>query len=558
LPEGIQQLVDAEMVTVTQARDAFFPFVSIPAEVRAQLFDAVERAVRDHYAASADERLNLVTLKGIIGGAALPLSKPVTPADADHHEERPLFDGKDHAKKCKCKGPTLLYRHWGVPQTRCFNPEWWNGKQQAARKAAEREEERRQAEAGRRQEEAQRRADEAKANGGDAPPPPVAVEDARTLYPYAVALTDSASDFRRMALLVDPTLLPAESLRVVERWEPHRAAHSLICTDRESLQGATEAGRAARLELIRRLTEERNANEREEAGKLDLRSPDVLADLLTALPHVPDTALARVADQHALTVPPHGIKREDWLALPKRDLQLFARIVVLRARAGTLTNYRDPVEYEAEQRLHDSYNAKLEAVRALVSLPRPAYLQRMESLAERFYQGYGPLAAQVEAGELSEAAGEAIQGLQEIVSSMRALYDEAAADGAEMGPLSMDDVRERFDALAAAYEARHGTPSTVDDSEEGAPAPEGDGVESAIEAPSAHAEGDAAPVSDTAEPAPAPAAVEPDTDARAVLTESVGEPNAAPDAEPQPTATDELAPRRTRGRKGTGEQLAAS
>jgi ParB/RepB/Spo0J family partition protein len=159
LPGNIQRLVSEGLVSKTQARDAFLPFAEIPEEVRGgwnpdeegaeppvyqqgerpKVFDAVEMAVREHFA-NGGGALNLPELKAIIGAAALVHSRPLTPADADHTEERPLFDASDHGKKCKCNAPRWHYRKWPNEQGRCFG-EYWTKKQDAAKKAQRAEQE---------------------------------------------------------------------------------------------------------------------------------------------------------------------------------------------------------------------------------------------------------------------------------------------------------------------------------------------------------------------------------------------------------------------------------
>jgi ParB/RepB/Spo0J family partition protein len=496
LPVSIQRLVEEEKVTKTQARDAFLPFAEIPEDVRGgwnpdeegaeppvyqqgerpKVFDAVEMAVREHYAQGGGA-LNLPQLKAIIGAAALVHSRPLTPADADHTEERPLFDASDHDKKCKCNAPRWHYRRWPNEQRRCFG-EYWTKKQDAAKKAQRAEQEARWAEEEQRRKEAEARRDD------DAPT--VTADDARRLYPDAVPLTDSTSDFRRVSLLVDPALIPPHTVRVVKGWEP-AAAYSLICTDREALQAAISAGRDARMQLIARLTTERITTEKEEAAKLDLRKPDVIADLLTTLPKLSDSFVAGVAREHGLTgIPEHNTKREQWMNVSAKDLQLFARVLVLRIRSQTQEERQrmhDPIKAAADRMLIEEYNAHLETLRASVELPRPAYAEQMDAAVARFYEAHGPLAEQAREGGLSESAGEAIHALAGVVDEIRALRAEGLEAGEDPETLTIEDVEERFTALEAAYQRQHGPQA---EQEEGAP------------------EGVPAPAADEA-PAPAPA-----------------------------------------------------
>lgn len=462
LPENIQGLVAEALVTGTQARDAFLPFASIPDEAREPLFAAVHDQVRAHYASDGAERLNLHTLKNIIGSAALRVSRPLTPADGSHSEERPLFDASDHDKKCKCNGPTWMYRNWGNPQRRCFRPEWWSKKQDAARKAQQREQEERAAEAQRRREEAEA--------AQDRTPSPIKGDDARRIYADAVPVTDSTSDFRRLRLLVDPALIPASALRVVEGFDA--AGYTLVCTDRDAMQHAAQSARDTRAALIERLTAERLSMEKAEAPRLDLRKPDVIADLLATLPKVTDSYLARVAREHGLESIPAGaeITRENWLALDAKDLQLFARILVLRIRAQGEGRQADQIDQEATRQLREAYEASLETIRPALHLPRPAYAERLDEAVSRFYEAHNPLAQQARTAGLAETAGEAIHALAGIVEEIRAIRSEALAGGEDPASLSIEDVEERFGALDAAYQSQHGPQAEQQDT--GAPAAE--------------------------------------------------------------------------------------
>ncbi|HLL48710.1 MAG TPA: ParB/RepB/Spo0J family partition protein, partial [Longimicrobiaceae bacterium] len=372
LPSGTQKLVEDGLVTATQARDAFVPFAAIPEDVRAKVFDTVQTRIREHFRYSAGESLNLSRLREIIGRAAVHWSKPLSRADAEQGEAAPLFSPTGHDEECGCKGPVWTFRVGGGPTRRCFNAAWWMGRQNGAVEEQRRAEETRRADLERRRAEAEQAAE-----AGQVPAAPVAAEEAKELYTFAEVVTDSATDFRELRTLLDPDLLPVESLRVVENFEPYRAGFSLVCIDRKAVEKATRSASHARLDLLRRLTEERNAQEREEAAALDLRHPEVIADLLTELPKVTDYALNRVADQHNIALPQNSIERKHWLALPKRELQLFARLVVLRIRAGTLGSHRDPVEAEAVRRLSEVYAARLEAVRGAVPLPGKSAAERM-------------------------------------------------------------------------------------------------------------------------------------------------------------------------------------
>lgn len=466
LPENIQSLVAEGLVTGTQARDAFLPFANIPEEPREQLFAAVHDAIRAHFAKEDAERLNLTALKAIVGNAAFKLSKPLTHADADVTEERPLFDASDHDKKCKCNGPAWLYRNWGNPQRRCFRPEWWSKKQEAARKAQQKEQEERAA-------EAQRRREEADAAAQDESAAPIKGEDARRIYANAVPLSDSTSDFRRLRLLVDPALIPANALRIVEGFDSG-TTYTLICTDREAMQRAEQNARDARAALIDRLTAERLSAEKAEAPKLDLRKPDVIAELLTTLPKVTDSFVARVAREHGLESIPAGpeITRENWLALDPKDLTLFARILVLRIRAQGEARQSDQIDQEANRQLREAYEASLAMIRPALQLPRPAYAERLDEAVTRFFAAHNPLAAQVREAGLAESAGEAIHALAGIVEEIRAIRNEALAAGEDPATLTIEDVEERFTALEAAYQSQHGPQAEQDTgAPEGAPAP---------------------------------------------------------------------------------------
>ncbi|HEX6039510.1 MAG TPA: ParB/RepB/Spo0J family partition protein [Longimicrobium sp.] len=504
LPGNIQCLVSEGLVSKTQARDAFLPFAEIPEAVRGgwepdeegaeppvyeegqtpKVFDAVEMAVRVHYLGGGG-KLNLPQLQAIIGAAALPHSKPLTPADADASEERPVFDASDHAKKCKCNGPRWMYRRWGNEQARCFG-EYWQKKQDAAKRAQRAEQEER-----RKQEEARRKEAEERL-GDDAPTVPA--EDARRLFPDAVVLTDSTSDFRRMSLMVDTALIPASTVRVVKDWQAS-AAYSLICTDREAMNTALTAGREARAQLVARLTTERITQEREGAAKLDLRKPDVIAELLTTLPKVSDAFVATVAREHGLKgIPEHGSKLEQWLALDGKELQLFARALVLRIRAQTQEERQrmhDPISAEVNRLLLEQYNAHLDTLRSSVQLPRPAFAERLDDAVARFYEAHNPLAQQAREGGLSESAGEAIHALAGTVEEIRTIRREALEAGEDPTTLTIEDVEERFTDLEAAYQRQHGPQAEEQDkgAPEGAPAPAGN------EAP--------APAEEEQQPAPA-------------------------------------------------------
>jgi ParB/RepB/Spo0J family partition protein len=451
LPAGTQQLVEDELVTATQARDAFVPFAGIPEDVRVKVFDTVQTRVREHYRDNPGEHLNLARLKEAVGRAAVKWSRPLSAADAEHTEERPLFDPRGHDAECGCNGPVWNYRNWGNPQRRCFNAAWWNGKQAEAREAQKRAEEERRAEVERRRAEA-----EQAGKAGEAPAPPVAAEEARTLYAFTEVLTDSASDFRELRTLLDPEQIPADSLRVVENHEAWRARYSLVCIDRDAVNKAKLSASQTRLDVLRRLTEERNAQERQDAARLDLRHPEVIADLLTALPKVTDYALHWIADQHNIRLPQNGIERTHWLAVGKKELQLFARIVVLRIRAGTFESPRDPVEAEATRRLLEVYGARLEALRAAVQIPGTSPAERMAALVDRFHAVYDPVADAgiIQSGDLSESAGELVQTLQEIVDDMEAVQADALAAGVDPEAVDCSAECALFEALAAAYAAR--------------------------------------------------------------------------------------------------------
>ncbi|HEV2147424.1 MAG TPA: ParB/RepB/Spo0J family partition protein [Longimicrobiaceae bacterium] len=449
LPSGTQKLVEDGLVTATQARDAFVPFAGIPEDVRAKVFDTVQTRIREHFRYPGAEGLNLSRLREIIGRAAVRWSKPLSAADAEQGEAAPLFNPTGHDEECGCKGPVWTYRLGGAPTRRCFNLTWWMGRQNDAQEEQRRAEEARRADLERRRAEA-----EQAAQAGQVPTEPVPATEAKELFSFAEVVTDSASDYRELRTLLDPDLLPVESLRVVENFEPYRARFSLVCIDRAAVEKATRSASQARLDLLRRLTEERNARERDEAAALDLRHPEVIADLLTELPKVTDYALHRIADQHEIRLPQNSIERKHWLALPKRELQLFARIVVLRIRAGTLGSHRDPMEAEAVRRVGEVYAARLEAVRSAVPLPGKSPADRMRDLAERFHTVYAPLA---EAGaDLSESAGEQVQQLQEIVAAMETLHTEAVGGGQSAEGLDCADERAMYEEVAAAYAERFG------------------------------------------------------------------------------------------------------
>jgi ParB/RepB/Spo0J family partition protein len=452
LPSGTQKLVEDGLVTATQARDAFVPFAGIPEDVRVKVFDTVQTRIRGHFQESGADSLNLFRLRAIIGQAAVRWSKPLSAADAEQGEAVPLFNPTGHDDECGCKGPVWTYRLGGAPTRRCFNATWWMGRQNAAQEEQRRAEETRRADLERRRAEAEK-----VAQAGQLPTEPMPATEAKELFAYAEVVTDSASDFRELRTLLDPDLLPVESLRVVENFEPYRARFSLVCIDRGAVEKATRSASQARLDLLRRLTEERNAREREEAGALDLRHPEVIADLLTELPKVTDYALHRIADQHEIRTPQNSIERKHWLGLGKKELQLFARIVVLRIRAGTLGSHRDPMEAEAVRRVGEVYAARLEAVRSAVPLPGKSPADRMRDLAERFHMVYAPLA---EAGaELSDSAGEQVQQLQEIVAAMEALHGEAVAAGESAEGLDYADERAMYEEVAAVYAERFGPES---------------------------------------------------------------------------------------------------
>ncbi len=528
LPAGTQKLVEDELVTATQARDAFVPFAGIPEDVRVKVFDTVQTRVREHSRDNPGERLNLARLKEVVGRAAVKWSRPLSAADAEHTEERPLFDPKGHDAECGCNGPVWNYRNWGNPQRRCFNAAWWSGKQAEAREAQLRAEEERRAEVERRRAEA-----EQAGRAGEAPAAPVAAEEARTLYAFTEVLTDSASDFRELRTLLDPEQIPVDSLRVVENYEAGRARYSLICIDRDAVNKAKLSASQTRLDVLRRLTEERNSQEREDAARLDLRHPEVIADLLTALPKVTDYALHRIADQHNVQLPQNSIERTHWLAVGKKELQLFARIVVLRIRAGNFESHRDPVEAEATRRLLEVYGARLEALCAAVQIPGTSPAERMAALVDRFHAAY-PVADAgiVQSGDLSESAGELVQTLQEIVDDMEAVQADALAEGVDPDAVDCSAECTLFEALAAAYAARFG--------EEAAPDEVGQGGPDTDEQPAGERE---------------PAAVE---------TEGASEGAPVPEAAPAPAAeapADELTPRRRgkqrRGSHGKGNGAAA-
>jgi len=336
LPDNVLELIDDGVLSPAIARDLLLPFARSPAEMRLMLFNSIAEWLVNprNEEAVADQ------IRAAVGRFASGLSLPLTECIYSVDKGLPVFDPNFH-KDCGCNAPKFRY---GYQETfRCFDPEWWQARNEEAIATQKAEEDRAQKVASGTPARVTRFKDRA-------------ALDRKHGWNDRETLHDS--------YVYDPAILAAASFAMVD------GEATLYCLDKKKVSSAQAA--ATRV-VNKRLKDERakiEAKILDEASKATAIDTDVIRFLLDR--GHDRTDLSAVGKLMGIELSTYA-RTEEIAKIPPAKLIPFAKLLQLRSESGAWKQYQNPLEERIKAAVKREYSAAmnelLESIRSSAAEP---------------------------------------------------------------------------------------------------------------------------------------------------------------------------------------------
>jgi ParB/RepB/Spo0J family partition protein len=476
LPAWAQAMLRTGKLTEGTAYEGMAKFAAVPEPAHSEMWATLAR--RWPQMEKEPGGITAARLRHNLGEIARNLSRSLDPSTYYRGETPPVFDLAAHDAACACGRPKLGISDNGIqPHARCYDVAVWDGLQKDAKAARTKalQTRTRGGKADAQPNEAEGTASEAETTGeaervtGEAESPASSstptsattekkpaprprvpprytcpawdeVEEAfggSTAARETVLTLDHTADEIKSAapsVVLDVSALPVDAVQIVQGPQP--GLFRVICTDVDALKAALAAGAKAVEVRTEQIRQQDRAAFREAAGKVELRSPEVLAALVLGFGNAPSGFGAVTADRLGLGDFKNA-KPAKVAELPKKDLSLWLQGVAYRwMKQDTGYTSYDPTPEQARAQIAAEAAEDFRAMLAAVPGPELTNAGRLQVRAGTIValmDGVRELVSHhddtQDAGAFSDELGEYAPTWAEGVEAFRAECNALASEG---------------------------------------------------------------------------------------------------------------------------------